>query len=111
MASDLISREALIEELKEDVEFESPTFTQCVNSAMSSAFRIAVKRVKAAPSVDAVEVVRCKDCFKRNDPSRCPMCYDEWYYDDDDGSDFIRQDNTIDDGFCHVGAMMDGGKT
>ena len=26
------------------------------------------------PTVDAVEVVRCKDCKKRYKPNECPMC-------------------------------------
>lgn len=95
MASDMISRSALLAEY-DRVHVGEPGGAR--------------KLIAEAPAVDAVEVVRCKDCFKRNDPSRCPMCYDEWYYDDDDGSDFIRQDNTIDDGFCHVGAKMDGGE-
>lgn len=92
MASDMISREALL-------DFAHNHINGTIDCNDIARF----------PGVDAVEVVRCKDCFKRNNPSRCPMCYDEWYYDDDDGSDFIRQDNTIDDGFCHVGAKMDGG--
>lgn len=104
MASDLISREGSIIALRRLAyqEIRGRAFVP----------RDAVERMleRQREAVDAVEVVRCKDCFKRNDPSRCPMCYDEWYYDDDDGSDFIRQDNTIDDGFCHVGAKMDGGE-
>lgn len=96
MASDLISRSALLAEY-DRVHVGNPGGAR--------------KLIEEAPAVDAVEVVRCKECFKRNDPSRCPMCYDEWYYDDDDGNDFIRHDNTIDDGFCNVGAKMDGKDT
>ena len=33
------------------------------------------KLIEAAPSVDAVEVVRCKDCIKRYDTDECPMCF------------------------------------
>ena len=28
-----------------------------------------------APTVDAVEVVRCRDCIKRYDTDECPMCF------------------------------------
>ena len=27
------------------------------------------------PTVDAVEVVRCKDCIRRYDTDECPMCH------------------------------------
>ena len=46
------------------------------------------------PTVDAVEVVRCKDCIKRYDTDECPMCFvsDGKYYE-----------FTQDDGFCDRG--------
>ena len=63
------------------------------------------------PNIDAVPVVRCKDC-KHRQTDRCPM-YTEEYVDFDDGYgnydvDLIIHDHTIDDGFCHCGARMDG---
>jgi hypothetical protein len=57
-------------------------------------------------TVDAVPIVRCKECKYRGDELRCPMCFDEW---DEDDPGFLRIDNTVDDGFCHKGAKMDGG--
>ena len=36
---------------------------------------IALPIVNAAPTVDAVPVVRCKDCIKRYDTDECPMCF------------------------------------
>ena len=30
-----------------------------------------------APTVDAVEVVRCKDCKHRGEDGCCPMCFEE----------------------------------
>ena len=46
------------------------------------------------PTVDAVEVVRCKDCIKRYVTDECPMCFvsDGKYYE-----------FTQDDGFCDRG--------
>ena len=33
--------------------------------------------LQEAPTVDAVEVVRCKDCIRRYDTDECPMCFFE----------------------------------
>lgn len=64
------------------------------------------KAVEETPAVDAVPVVRCKDCKFRGFDF-CPMCHDEYTYDEDDGGDYYTVDNTEDDGFCHNGAKMD----
>ena len=47
--------------------------------------------------------VRCKDCIHQGYDA-CPMCHDEYYFDEDDGADYWTVDNTDDDGFCHKGA-------
>jgi hypothetical protein len=57
------------------------------------------------PTIDAVEVVRCKDCKHRGIVTECPMCYTEDSYDDDYGYDYWDVDKTDDDGFCHCGEM------
>ena len=57
------------------------------------------------PTIDAVEVVRCKDCKHRGIASECPMCYTEDSYDEDYGYDYWDVDKTVDDGFCHCGEM------
>ena len=31
--------------------------------------------LKKQPTIDAVEVVRCKDCIRRYDTDECPMCF------------------------------------
>ena len=56
--------------------------------------------VEEMPTVDAVEVVRCKDCIRRYDTDECPMCFlsEGQYYE------FTR-----DDGFCDRGAREDNG--
>lgn len=60
-----------------------------------------------APTVDAVEVVRCKDCKHRGIAGECPMCYTEDAYDEDYGYDYWDVDKTVDEGFCHCGEKMD----
>lgn len=58
------------------------------------------------PTVDAVEVVRCKDCKNRCDEGSCPMYYVEEIEWDDDGYtevDFVPHDLTHDEGFCDRG--------
>ena len=57
-------------------------------------------------SVNAVEVVRCKDCKNRCDEGSCPMYYVEEIEWDDDGYtevDFVPHDLTHDEGFCDRG--------
>ena len=65
------------------------------------------------PTVDAVEVVRCKDCKHRGSETYCPMCFEEWYeIDEGDGyydSDITTHDRTIDEGFCDRGERKDNG--
>jgi len=63
-----------------------------------------------APTVDAVPVVRCKDCEHRGSVD-CPMHYEEdCTYTDDDGYSewyWIEHDHTCDDGFCDRGERRD----
>ena len=67
---------------------------------------IPTKTIEAAHIIDAVPVVRCRECEYRGDELKCPMCFDEW---DEDEPGFLRIDKTVDDGFCHMGTKMDGG--
>lgn len=60
-----------------------------------------------ADTVDAVPVVRCRDCRYRF-TSSCPMFHEEQTYNDDDGYDWIDHDYTHDDGFCDEGKPKDG---
>lgn len=56
--------------------------------------------LESEPIIDAVEVVRCKDCIRRYDTDECPMCFlsEGQYYE------FTR-----DDGFCDRGERKDNG--
>ena len=60
------------------------------------------KLLNNAPTVDAVEVVRCKDC-KHNGTWQCHMEYDEYYPEAD-----IHHEMHGDDDFCSYGVKEDG---
>ena len=51
------------------------------------------------PTVDAVPVVRCKDCIRRYDTDECPMCFliEGKYYE-----------YTNENGFCDRGERKEG---
>ena len=51
------------------------------------------------PTVDAVPVVRCKDCIRRYDTDECPMCFLI------EGNYF---DYTNENGFCDRGERKEG---
>ncbi len=66
--------------------------------------------IDKSPTIDAVEVVRCKEC-KHRYGDECPMRYVEWVTYDDDGYiewDDVVHDHTMDDGFCNCGEREDG---
>ena len=90
MQGDLISRRELLKLLPLDMENPLWHFT---------GIRAAIE---AAPAVDAVPVVRCKDC-KRRGGYHCPMYHTETSLDDLDGFDDYNVDKTDGDGFCHRG--------
>ena len=60
---------------------------------------IAWNKIDQAPTVDAVPVVRCKDCIRRYDTDECPMCFliDGKYYE-----------YTNENGFCDRGERKEG---
>ena len=55
--------------------------------------------LKKQPTIDAVPVVRCKDCIRRYDTDECPMC-------------FLIEGNyceyTNENGFCDRGERKEG---
>lgn len=102
---DLISREAAIAEIKRIYCTACNSYNGVRCRACN--FDDAMSVIDDAPTVDAVEVVRCKDCIHRGNEHDCPMCWTEWFDDPFDGLDSVLRDNTTDDGFCHKGAKMD----
>lgn len=107
----LIDADALLEDFAErqNLDCSDGEFCDCfLNSAqeVSTAWWCVEDAVESDPTIDAVPVVRCKDCKFRGFDA-CPMCHDEYTYDEDDGGDYYTVDNTMDDGFCHMGAKMD----
>ena len=60
---------------------------------------IAWNKIDQAPTIDAVPVVRCKDCIRRYDTDECPMCFliDGKYYE-----------YTNENGFCDRGERKEG---
>lgn len=60
---------------------------------------IAWNKIDQASTIDAVPVVRCKDCIKRYDTDECPMCFliEGKYYEYTNGN-----------GFCDRGERKEG---
>ena len=54
--------------------------------------------IEEMPTIDAVSVVRCKDCIRRYDTDECPMCFliEGKYYE-----------YTNENGFCDRGDRKD----
>lgn len=92
--SDLISRKALLKELrcelrecrKDGEEFGGESIL------WAEGIEFAIDAVKEAPTIDAVEVVRCKDC-KHTEPISGVRWCNAWG----------RVNGMGDDGFCNYG--------
>lgn len=95
--SDLISRSALTRWLEMQKSNAHP-----LDYSTKATYAGCIAMVSAMEPVDAVPVVRCRECVFRGS-DHCPMCHDEYSYDEDDGGDYYTVDNTTDDGFCDQG--------
>ena len=93
--------------LKEILDDERCEMEYRICEGQMITFIEAILRVNETPTIDAVPVVRCKDCKYRGNSFACPMCHDESIYDDDDGYDDYTYDRTDDDGFCNNGERWD----
>ena len=58
--------------------------------------------IEEMPTIDAVPVVRCKDCIRRYDTDDCPMCFliEGKYYEYTNGN-----------GFCDRGERKEGAES
>ena len=69
---------------------------------ISIGLSMALHQLDGFPQMDAVPVVRCRECVFRSCADLCPMC---WYVSTMDVMRVI--DITEDDGFCHRGGKLD----
>ena len=94
MNNDLISRSAL--------EAKAKTIYMEINNVAVPTRVISIADLHLAPTVDAVEVVRCNQCVYKSDPSCCPYQINgfkvpfDWYcpmgVKAEEGSDVGKED-------------------
>ena len=101
MQGDLISRRAALQALKKAKELASEPPTR-FDIYIHETFDLCIRLIAAFCTVDAVPVIRCKDC-KHRGGYNCPMYHTETSLDDLDGFDDYNVDKTDGDGFCHRG--------
>ena len=79
---DLISRKALLEKLKEahDYLMQDPEVDKKTKWREAIVYTRTCKCIESAPSVDAVEVVRCQDCKFMDDRKENWFCEVWGYY-------------------------------
>lgn len=71
--AEYIEREALLKEIDEEIEFESPMYTTEQNEYLTKGLKIARKDIKRFPSADVVEVVH--GCWKGIElKDTCSVC-------------------------------------
>ena len=100
----LIDANALKTEMADDL---AATIRMSEMRKTDMAVRV-LNKIDEANTVDAVTVIRCRECIHRG-TDNCPMIQEDYYYDEDDGSDYVMHDHTEDNGFCHKGEKKDGG--
>lgn len=57
-----IDAELVLDELKEELEFDTPLYTQEQNQYVTRGIKIAIMDINRTPTADVVEVVRCEKC-------------------------------------------------
>lgn len=98
MQNDLISRKNLVD--RSEILYQHTASGKTIPWAA-----IRVCAINNAPTIDAIPVVRCKDCKHRGTPYSCPMRKLVMPFQGA-GS---YEDCTEDDGYCHMGELKDGG--
>lgn len=65
-----------------------------------------IQIIKYSPTIDPVHAAGgcyCRECVKQDTPD-CPMCYEEYIDDEEDGLEFLLHNNATDEnGFCSYG--------
>lgn len=85
------------------VEFPNPH-----GESMRGGIKKALRCMEQTPTIDAVPVVRCRECKYNNSPD-CPMVYEEYFVDEDYGGDTYVIDKAVDpEGFCSYGERKGG---
>lgn len=57
-----IDADAVLAEIQEELDFNTPMYSEEQNNHINIGLRIARRCIKKQPTADVVEVVRCKDC-------------------------------------------------
>lgn len=57
-----IDADLLLNELQEELEFDTPFYTEKQNKYVNRGLSIAIRDIKRTPTADVREVVQCKDC-------------------------------------------------
>ena len=111
----IIDADALIDELqKDEAKFDkeaedaqnAPSYTECYSDAMwsrANGIRDAIIEVYDAPTIDAVEVVRCKDCKWHTSDDECTSPH--W-----DCEESIIYPQAYEFDYCSYGEREDNGK-
>lgn len=98
----LIDADALRERMYHDA-FETDSDMQKWDGGCWIRYKMFENALNDAPTVDSVQVVRCKECRFR-DTFNCGM---QFYGYDDDMNLRKSDDWTMDDGFCYWGEKKD----
>lgn len=108
--TDAISRSAVLDALeteKRRLMEQNEGSWPFTSKILTRAVDVVYEFVKELPALDVAPVVRCYEC-KYRCTQTCPMYHTEICLDDLDGFDSYDTDRTDDNGFCHLGARMDG---
>ena len=93
----LINREALL-------SFEKMDADLCATCGEHHTAEDVIMMIKTAPTVDAVPVVRCRECKKKN-KKKCPMTIVNFGRD---GKEILVQNHAPDDFYCAAGERKEG---
>ena len=93
----LINREALL-------SFEKMDADLCATCGEHHTAEDVIMMIKTAPTVDAVPVVRCRECKKKN-KKKCPMIIVNFGRN---GKEILVQNHVPDDFYCAAGEPKEG---